>query len=110
MDKDALLAKITEIGTCEDQDSRLGLLTELSDGISQVYDNIQTDKATIDTLNSSLSETKEKLIRSQEENMKFFLRLNSQKSSEEQTADSTGIKDTENHKRKFEDLFKEGGN
>lgn len=116
MDKDTFLSKITEIGTCENQDDRLSLLTELSDGISKMYDDNATNetnyKNTIDTLNNSLSETKEKLIKSQEKNMEYFLRINSQKTSEQIKEGTTGIKNPDDHKRSFEDLFKdeEGGN
>lgn len=115
MDKDTFLSKITEIGTCEDDVARRTLLTELSDGVSQVFDDFatseQTSKETIETLNQTIEKNKEDITKLQDANMTYFLRLNSQNNEgNNSNSASTGIKEPESNKRKFEDLFKEGGN
>ena len=40
MDKDTFLSKITEIGTISDDVERRKLLSEVSDEVSKVYDNV----------------------------------------------------------------------
>lgn len=113
MDKETFLSKITEIGTCEDNSTRLSMLAEVSEEVSKVYDDLATNetnyKTTIDTLNETIKNKDEKMTKLQEANMDLFLRVNAQKSKEQQTQDNTGIKDPDVNKLKFEDLFKEGG-
>lgn len=83
MDKATFQSKVQEIGTCENQDDRLRMLTELQDEVSKDYDNM-------DTLNNSLTETKEKLLKAQETNMAYFLRINDQKTPQEMQNNAMG--------------------
>lgn len=110
MDKETFLSKITEIGKCEDSSERLTMLAEVSDEISKVYDDVQNKQTSIDTLNETIKNKDEKMSKLQEANMDLFLRVNAGKTLQQQKEDSTGIKEPEVNKRKFEDLFKEGGN
>ena len=108
MDKDTFLQKISEIGTITDDIERRTLLTEISDEVSKVYDNVEGLNTTITSLNASLSKSNEELEKAQKTNMDLFLRVNSQKTSAEVKEANTGI-GTEPEKRKFEDLFKKEG-
>lgn len=99
MDKATFIEKVQKIGTCENQDDRLTLLTELSDEVSKDYDHIET-------LNKSLSETQENLKKAQEKNMEFFLRLNDQKTAEDVQKNSTGVeKPVEKEHKSYEQLI-----
>lgn len=101
MDKATFLSKVQEIGTCENQDDRLALLTTLSDEVSKDYDNMET-------LNTSLNETKEKLTKAQETNMAYFVRLTEQKTPEEILKNSTGVQqEKEKEYKSYNDLIKE---
>lgn len=106
MTKDEFLEKIKEIGTCEDDVSRRTLLAEMTDSISKVYDDMDANSSTINTLNETISKNNEDMEKLREANMSLFLRLGSNKSSSEVLEDTTGIKTDEKPKRKFEDLFK----
>ena len=55
MDKDTFLSKITEIGTISDDVERRKLLSEISDGVSTVYEDIDTLNSSIETFKSDLS-------------------------------------------------------
>lgn len=108
MDKDTFLSKIGEIGTCEDDVQRRTLLTEISDEVSKVYDEYKTRQDTIDSLNETIEKNKTDMDKLRETNMSLFLRVTENKPQD--NSGSTGIQDPEPNKRKFEDLFKEGGN
>lgn len=108
MDKDTFLSKIQEIGTCEDDAQRRSILAEVSDEVSKVYDDVASNLATIETLNTTITKNKEDMEKLREANMSLFLRVGETKSKVEQQKGSTGV-DPEPNKRKFEDLFKEGG-
>lgn len=109
MDKEELLSNLSKIGTTEDEVERRTLITGITENINTLYDDYDLRQTTIDTLNNQITENKEKIQKLQEANMDFYLKLNAQKSPAQQNEGSTGIKDPEPNKRKFEDLFK-GGN
>ena len=48
MDKDTFLSKIAEIGTISDEVERRKLLTEVSDEVSKVYDNVSNVQINIE--------------------------------------------------------------
>ena len=101
LSKDEFMAKIQEIGTCEDDVQRKELLTELSGSISEVYD----DNDTLSKANKQYEEDNEILRKA---NNKLWL---------ETTSNSEGGKPTEEEEKEekeeeklsFDDLFK-GGN
>lgn len=109
MDKDKFLEKIAEIGTCEDEVNRRTLLTDLSDEIVGVFDDLETSNTKIESLNEEISKNKEDMDKLREANMSLFLKVSSNKSEQEINEGTTGIKQPEVHKRKFEDLFDEKG-
>ena len=55
MDKDTLISRITEIGTCEDEAHRRELLTQLQDEASADYDRMTE----LETSNSNLTNDNE---------------------------------------------------
>lgn len=101
LSKDEFMAKIQEIGTCEDDVQRRNLLSELSGGVSEVYD----DNDTLSKSNKQYAEDNEILRKA---NMKMWL---------ESTSDSEGEKPTEEEEKpeekeeklEFKDLFNEKG-
>lgn len=97
MDKDTLISRITEIGTCEDEAHRRELLTQLQDEASADYDRMTE----LETSNSNLTNDNEKL---REANMKLFLRVGE---SGKGKIDPTT--EPEPPKREFKDLFDEKG-
>lgn len=104
MDKDSFLEAIKQIGTCEDEVERRTKLTELSEGVVNIFD-LNTE---LESKNTSYKEDNEKL---REANMQLFLRVGSNKTEEELKKDKTGIKEEEEiTPRKFSDLFDEKGN
>ncbi len=108
MDRDSFMERIKEIGSCEDATDRITLLTALTDEVGKIYDNMDSLNETITTLNDSTSKDKELINKLQQANMDLFKRLGSNKTPEEINQNATGIEE-EPVKRKFEDLFKEGG-
>ena len=99
MDKDTFLERIKEIGTCEDEVTRRGILAELGEEVSKIYDS-----------NSELLESNKKYEEDNETlrkaNMDLFLRVGSDKNDKELLSEETGVKTEEKPKRKYEDLFK----
>ncbi len=79
MDKETFLSKILEVGTITDDVERRTLLTEISDEVSKVYDDMDGLNTTIDSLKTNLTKTNENLEKAQAENMKLFLRVGEQK-------------------------------
>lgn len=109
MDKKEFLAKITEIGTCEDDVQRRTLLAELNDEASNLYDeneNLKTEKSNLETSNKQFESDNETL---RQANMKLFLRVGEGKTDKQIQEDSTGVKSPDNQKRSFENLFNEKG-
>lgn len=103
MDKETFLQAITEIGTCEDEVERRTKLTELSEGVVNIFDS----NSRLESENTKYQEDNEKL---REANMQLFLRVGSNKTEEELKEDKTGIKEEVKEPRKFKDLFDEKGN
>ena len=95
MDKAEFLAKIQEIGTCEDDATRRTMLTDLQDGITNVFD--QNEQLTEDN-----QKQKEKINSLYEDNMKLFLRVGEDKQPEDLPKDPEP-------KLSFENLFNEKG-
>ena len=99
MDKAEFLNKIKEIGTCEDEATRRTLLTEMSDDVSAVFDRAEN----LETENQSYIDANERL---REANMKLFLQVGEDRES---TDSNQNHEESEQPKRKFEDLFNEKG-
>lgn len=103
MDKESLITRITEIGTCEDEATRRELLATLQDDVCKDYDE-----------HSSLKETNEQLTKDNEDlrsaNMKLFLRMGEHKTAEELAKAKGAEIPPEEPKKDFKDLFDEKGN
>lgn len=103
MDKETFLEKVKEIGTIEDDVQRRTLLTELTDGVSDIFDS-----------NITLKEENEKYIEDNEKlrsaNMQLFLRVGADKTESEIKNNQIGETEQEKEPRKFEDLFDNKGN
>lgn len=107
MGKDEILKRITDIGTCEDDVERRNLLTSLSEDITKVFDENETNLNTIDTLNTTIKENNEKITKLRESNMDLFLKVSE---GNKEDNDPTGETPEDiKEKRKFEDLFDEKG-
>ena len=103
MNKDEFLEMIKQIGTIEDDTERRTKLTELTDGVSNIFDSIEdlTEK------NKNYEEDNEKLRNA---NMQLFLRVGANKTEKEIQEDQIGKTEEEKDPRKFEDLFDDKGN
>ena len=103
MDKESLIARINEIGTCEDDVRRRELLTELQEEAEKDYD----ERSSLITDNETLVKDNEKLRTA---NMKLFLKIGEPKTPEEiAKAKGEEIPPSE-EKMDFKDLFDEKGN
>lgn len=100
LSKDEFMAKIQEIGTCEDDVQRKELLTELSGSISEVYD----DNDTLSKANKQYEEDNEILRKA---NNKLWLETTSNTEGEKET-DPEEKEEKEEEKLSFDDLFKGG--
>lgn len=96
MDKAEFLAKIQEIGTCEDEAARRTMLTDLQDGITNVFD--QNEQLVEDN-----QKQKDDINRLYDENMKLFLRVGSEHKPEDKPEPEP------EPKLSFENLFNEKG-
>ena len=105
MDKETFLSKIIEVGTTEDDVARRTILTEITDGVSKVYDDVGVLNTTIDSLNTNLSKANDDLSKAQKANMELFLRVGAPKTEAEVNNSNAGV-EAEPEKLKFEDLFK----
>lgn len=101
MDRKDFEDKIKEIGTCEDEVKRRELLTELNDSAVSVFDDNETLRAE----NAKHKEDNEKLI---ESNRKYFMRLETQRTSRQQTDDNPGTQEEEEKKYKSYDEIMKG--
>lgn len=108
MDKETFLQRIKDIGSTEDTTDRISLLTSLSDEMTEVFDSVNTLQDQINSLNENSTKDKEHIEKLQKANMDLFLRVGEQKSPDTNKGLTDG--ESDNQKRKFEDLFKEGGN
>lgn len=100
LSKDEFMAKIQEIGTCEDDVQRKELLTELSGSISEVYD----DNDTLSKANKQYEEDNEILRKA---NNKLWLETTSNTEGEKPT-EPEEKEEKEEEKLSFDDLFKGG--
>lgn len=101
MDRDEILERINNIGTCEDEAQRRTLLDSLRDDINTVFDE-----------NQNLTEERDNLTNANESlracNTDLFLQLGDKKKSDK--VDDTGLeKEDPVEPKKFEDLFDEKG-
>lgn len=94
--KEEFQARITAIGTCENEADRRELLAKLSEDGSGIYDEYQT----AETARAAAVADNEKL---REANMKLFLRVGDHKEPE------TPAKEKPTPDLKYEDLFNEKG-
>lgn len=101
LSKDEFMAKIQEIGTCEDDVQRKELLTELSGSISEVYD----DNDTLSKANKQYEEDNEILRKA---NNKLWLESTSNSEGEKPTEEEEKPEEKEEEKLSFDDLFKGG--
>ena len=108
MDKQKFIETIQSIGTCENDVDRRSMLTDLQDEITKVYDSIETDKTTLNTLNETIKSKDEEISNLQKANMDYFTRLSATKAEQKGSSGDILIPE-EPEKRKFEDLFDEKG-
>lgn len=97
LSKDELFAKLTTVGTSEDEAERRVLLTEITEELGSVYDahDVLTEA------NTKFAADNKKL---QEYNMQLYLKLGSQTKQEDK-----GFQVEETKRLKYEDLFNEKG-
>lgn len=102
MDKQGFLDKLKAIGTSEDEVERRTMLSELTDEVSKIYDK-----------NESLTESNKNYVDDNEKlrsaNMQLFLQVGANKTPEQVSEDTTGVKDDTPEPRKFENLFDDKG-
>lgn len=99
MERDELLALINNFrnGQIED-DKKDELLTQISDGVSSVFDTL----ATVTTARDELTLSNEQLRAA---NMKLFMKIGEEK---KETTEEKGVEEPPK-KRSFDDLFNEKG-
>lgn len=100
MNKDEFMAKIQEIGICEDEVQRRTLLTELSGGVSDIFD----DNDTLTKANKQYEEDNETLRKA---NHDMWLKTTSN-SEGEKPIEKEEKEEKEEEKLSFDDLFKGG--
>lgn len=98
MDRQEVIKKITEIGTCENEADRRVMLADLESDLSAVFDNV-------DTLSEKINELTEDNKTLTEANTKLFLKMGENRPPE----DATGGEEPPKEKRKFENLFDANG-
>lgn len=102
MEREEFLTAINTIGTAEDDADRRSALADLSNNISGMFDDVKKAKET----NDQLIAENEKL---RSANMKLFLQVGEQKSSEDVKKNNTGLDQSKETKKSFESLFDEKG-
>lgn len=103
MDRQEFLDTITQIGTCEDETQRRGMLATLSTEAGTLFDSNADLTSQIEALTNKNNELTAA-------NMDLFLQVGANKSSAERKKDQTGIENPdEPQKLKYEDLFDEKG-
>lgn len=95
MEREELLKSITEIGTCEDEAQRRTLLTNLTENVGKVFDEVDTLKTDAESMQTKLDEANAKVESTKEENKKLFLKLSDQMSEADGMSGETGIKKEE---------------
>lgn len=103
MDKDQFLEMVKQIGTIEDDVERRTKLTELTDGVSTIFDS----NVNLMEKNKKFEEDNEKLRNA---NMQLFLKVGANKTEKEIREDQVGKTEEDKDPRKFEDLFDDKGN
>lgn len=106
MTKEEFINIIKDIGCCDDDVSRRTMLTEMSDKVEKIFDDLTANSNTINTLNETISKNNEDMEKLRQANMSLFLRVGAEKTPSQIKEDTTGIKEENKEKRKFEDLFK----
>lgn len=108
MDKTEILAKIAEIGTCEDVTERRTMLTDLSKVVGETYDKLDEQNTTISTLNDKITSNNTEIEKLQRANYNYFLELTANKSDSERQTDNTGLRQEEEKKYKsYDELVKD---
>lgn len=100
MDKEQFLEFIKNIGTTEDDAQRRELLTQLSDSMTEIFDNNEK----LINENNTYKDDNEKL---RSANMQLFLRVGAKSENKKEEKPDGTQEDPE--PRKFEDLFDEKG-
>lgn len=102
MDKETFEQKIQELGSLETaEDMRAGLaelqtnLTEMFDANANLTEQIEADKKEMEGLRQA--------------NQKLFTMIGVNKTDQQQTEDSTGLKQETKERLKFEDLYNNNG-
>ena len=102
MDKESFESKVKEIGEMTTVEEMRAGLAELHNGVSEIYDT-----------NTTLAEQHENDVKEMEAirqaNMKLFTRLGTEKTSDKQVEEQTGLKQQSVERRKFEDLYDDKG-
>lgn len=101
MKKDEFLAKIQEIGTCEDDAQRRTLLAELSNDAGADYDSFVAANQTADKLQKDNKEL-------QAANLRLFKMIGNDDGAQDQ--ETAAPKPKEKEALSFEDLFDDKGN
>lgn len=105
LSKDEFMAKVQEIGTCEDDVQRKTLLTELSTGVSGIFD----DNDTLAKSNKQYEQDNEILRKA---NMEFWLKSTGNPNAGANDGDGADDQDPEDDKDEkldFKDLFNDKG-
>lgn len=96
MDRQEIINRLTEIGTCENEADRRVMLADLETDLNDVFDNVDTLTENVRTLtedNKTLTDA----------NTKLFLKMGENRNPDE------GGEEPPKEKRKFENLFDENG-
>jgi uncharacterized protein YoxC len=105
MDKNTFIERIKDIGSTEDVTERLSKLTSLSDEMNEVFDSVDNLNTQITSFTEKETEYKDHIDRLQKFNMDLYKRLGVEQTPAQQKA-STGIKEPEEAKIEFDDIFK----
>lgn len=107
MDKQNLLDRIKEIGSCEDSVERLTKLTNLQEEVSKVFDDKTELETKVQTLTDSITKKDEEIQKANKYAMDMFLKVGEQKSEEQVQAEKRGIEQEEKKEYKsYKDLAK----
>lgn len=101
LSKDEFMAKIQEIGTCEDDVQRKTLLTELSTGVTNIFD----ENDTLSKSNKQYEQDNEILRKA---NNKLWLETTGNPNGKKEEEEETDPEEKE-EKLEFKDLFNEKG-
>lgn len=102
MDKNTFIERIKEIGLCEDDVNRRTLLASLETDISGVFDSLEENTNTINSLNNTIEKNNSDMEDLRKANLELFKKVGSNVNT---TKEDLGI-EPEKEKLKYEDLFK----